>query len=185
MTRPGRLAGTLAVIAIVIICLSSITTAQDTEGRLSQWLKGVWLSGNGTYSIYTDNHYFVVSVEGDSSNANVYCGASQIVFSDQGMARRQVMRLRQVPGGDLLSFRESDFLDGMTEKPLAIDTALFKPGICNIKDGVIYDSITEVGKDFILLATCNGDRIKVYANGVYEYLPSGGGSFKSYRIEGL
>ena len=50
-------------------------------------------------------------------------------------------------------------------------------------DGIIYDSVTEVTDEYILLATCNGDKEKIFSNGTSAYLPAGGGEFYSLRIE--
>jgi len=171
---------------IVALALGSCSTARhDVEARFKEWRNGVWISGGGTYTIYTDTHYFVVSFEGDTASANVYCGASQVQYCSKGMARKQVIRLRQMAGHDLQLFKKLVFDDNQREQPLEIDTTLFVPGVCNIKDGVIYDSITEVTDEYILLATCNGDQEKIFANGVSVYLPADGGEFYSYRVEGF
>ncbi len=69
------------------------------------------------------------------------------------------------------------------EISLKIDTTQFDPNTCNIKDGIIYDSITEVTDEYILLTTCNGDHEKIFSNGIAAYLPPGGGEFYSVRIE--
>jgi hypothetical protein len=150
--------------------------------KLAEWRKGVWLLGDGSYAIYTDTHYFVVMVSGDSSSRNIYCGASQVEYHRKGMARKQVIRVRQVPGGELMSFKEN-VLGRNAEIPLEIDTTLFAPNTCNIKDGIIYDSITEITDEYILLSTCNGDKEKIFSNGTAAYLPAGGGEFYSIRIE--
>jgi hypothetical protein len=150
--------------------------------KLVEWRKGVWLLGDGSYTIYTDTHYFVVMVSGDSASQNIYCGASQVAYHRKGMARKQVIRVRQVPGGELMSFKEN-VLDQNGEIPLEIDTSLFAPNTCNIKDGIIYDSITEITDEYILLSTCNGDKEKIFSDGTAAYLPAGGGEFYSLRIE--
>lgn len=150
--------------------------------KLVEWRKGVWLLGDGSYAIYTDTHYFVVMVSGDSASPNIYCGASQVKYHPKGMARRQVIRVRQFPGGDLTSFKKN-VLDRNGEMPLVIDTTLFAPNTCNIKDGIIYDSITEMTDEYILLSTCNGDKEKIFSDGKAAYLPAGGGEFYSTRIE--
>ena len=150
--------------------------------KLAEWRKGVWLLGDGSYAIYTDTHYFVVMVSGDSASQNIYCGASQVAYHRKGMARKQVIRVRQVPGGDLMSFKEN-VLGENAEIPLVIDTTLFAPNTCNIKDGIIYDSITEQTDEYVLLATCNGDYERIYSDGRAAYLPAGGGEFYSIRIE--
>jgi hypothetical protein len=155
---------------------------QSGENKLAQWRKGVWLLGDGSYAIYTDTHYFVVMVSGDSTSPNIYCGASQIQFHRKGMARMQVIRVRQMPGGELITFKKN-VLGHNAEVPLEIDTTQFAPNTCNIKDGIIYDSITEETDEYILLSTCNGDKEKIYSNGIAAYLPAGGGEFYSIRIE--
>ncbi len=154
----------------------------DEGTRLAEWRKGVWLAGDGSYTIYTDTHYFVVMASGDSSSANIYCGASQVRYHNKGMARKQVIRVRQFPGSTVTWFKEN-VLGHNAEIPLEIDTTQFAPNTCNIKDGIIYDSITEITKDYILLSTCNGDKEKIFSNGVSVYLPKDGGEFYSLRIE--
>ena len=154
----------------------------DTKSNLAEWRNGVWLSADGTYTIYTDTHYFVVMASGDPSSANIYCGASQVRYHNKGMARKQVIRVRQMPGATLSWFKEN-VLGNNAEIPLEIDTTQFAPNTCNIKDGIIYDSITEIAKDYILLSTCNGDKEKIFSNGVSVYLPKDGGEFYSMRIE--
>ncbi len=150
--------------------------------KLAEWRKGVWLLGDGSYAIYTDTHYFVVMVSGDSASPNIYCGASQVQYHRKGMARKQVIRVRQMPGGELTSFKEN-VLGQNAEIHLVIDTTLFAPNTCNIKDGIIYDSVTEETDEYILLSTCNGDKEKIFSNGTSVYLPADGGEFYSLRIE--
>lgn len=99
------------------------------------------------------------------------------------MARAQTVRFRQNPGGEPYSFKETKFLPDHTEEPIATDTTLFNPTACVIKDGIIYDAIMEETDDYILLATCNGDKEKIYSDGHSAYMPAGGGEFFSYRIE--
>ena len=157
-------------------------TESTVKDNLAEWRKGVWLLGDGSYAIYTDTHYFVVMVSGDSAAPNLYCGASQVKFHEKGMARKQVIRVRQLPGGDLMTFKEN-ILGHNTEIPLEIDSTQFASNTCNIVDGIIYDSVTEVTDEYILLATCNGDKEKIFSNGTAAYLPAGGGEFYSLRIE--
>jgi len=159
------------------------TTTPTAAAKLAAWQKGVWIQPGGSYTIYTDTHYFVVMATGDPESPNIYCAASQIRFCSGGLARKQVVRVRQLPGGDMSAFNESAFVDGGTEAPLEIDTTLFKPDVCNIVDEVIYDSITEETEDYILLSTCNGDKQKIYKDGRSAYMPKDGGEFYSYRIE--
>lgn len=170
----------LAAGMLLIICSARMN---DADTKFAQWRKGVWITGHGTYTIYTDTHYFVLSYEGDSTSANLYCGASQVKFCNQGLARKQVIRLRQMPGRDMQLFKDLAFQSDHTEEPLSIDTTLFTPGVCNIKEGIIYDSITEATDEYILLATCNGDKEKIYHNGVSIYMRVGGAEYYSYRIE--
>ncbi len=80
---------------------------------------------------------------------------------------------------------ENLFQKDHTEAPLAIDPELFRAGVCNIKEGTIYDSITESTDEYILLSTCNGDKEKIFSNGVSVYMPAGGGQYYAYRIEKL
>jgi hypothetical protein len=171
-----------------VLTIGSCATRLENNSvgaRLAQWRQGVWVSGTATYTIYSGSHYFVLSCEGDSSATNLYVGASQVVFHEKGMARRQLVRLRQLPGASLSSFRDIDFSEDHTEPALVIDTALFVPGSCTVKEGVIYDAVTAVTDTSILLSTCNGDKEMIYSNGVSAYMPASGGEYFSYRIEGL
>ena len=83
----------------------------------------------------------------------------------------------------LLAAIKKNVLGHNAEIPLEIDTTQFAPNTCNIKDGIIYDSITEETDEYILLTTCNGDKEKIFSNGTAAYLPAGGGEFYSIRIE--
>jgi hypothetical protein len=138
---------------------------------------------DGSYAIYTDDHYFVVSASGEGAEANVYCGGSQIEITDKGMARKQSLRIRKSPGGDLTLWKIPDAPSEVKEPGFELDMALFEPGTCNTHDGVIYDSVTEETSEYILLATCNGDREKIFSDGRSVYLPAGGGEFWAHRIE--
>ena len=174
--------------AALLLALAFVACARPPEGsqnNLREWRKGVWISGGGTYTVYTEDHYFVVSVEGDSAAPNLYCGASQVVFHRRGMARRQVLRLRQSPGSDMQTFNASMIEPDHSEAPLVIDTSLFVPGTCTIAGGIIYDAVTESNDKYILLSTCNGDKEKIFSNGVSVYLPADGGEFYSYRVSRL
>lgn len=157
----------------------------SVRSRLAEWRKGVWMAGNGTYTIYTDTHYFVISYGGESTNPNTYVGASQIAFHNKGTARKQILRLRQPIGAPISYFLGDGFTAAHQEPPFVYDTTLFKPGICQIKEGVIYDAVTEVTDTSILLSTCNGDKERIYSNGMSVYLPAGGGEYYSYRVEQL
>ena len=174
------------VLCLTLLAISFLSFHQppkNPEDSLREWRKGVWLLPDGSFTIYTDTHYFVLVASGDSAAPNVYCGASQVRYHPKGMARKQVLRLRQLPKQPLTFFKENVFRPGNTEVPIDIDPNLFSPGTCNIKDGVIYDSITESTDTYILLSTCNGDKEKIYSNGISVYLPAGGGEAFAYRIE--
>jgi hypothetical protein len=177
----GRLFGIAGILLLFLVSCS--TQSDHSENRLAEWRKGVWILQDGSYAIYTDTHYFVVFAGGDSASANIYCGASQIRFHNKGMARKQVIRIRQFPGQELDFYKEIVIQSDGTEKPLIIDTTQFAPGACNIVDGIIYDSITEATNDYILLTSCNGDHEKIFSNGISVYLPAGGGESYSFRIE--
>lgn len=177
---------TVSFAILVIVSLSGVSFSpqpRDAASKLAEWRNGVWLLPDGSYTIYTDTHYFVLVAGGDSASQNIYCGASQVRYHAKGMARKQVLRVRQFPGGELTFYKKNVFQPGNTEAPMEIDAGLFSPGTCNIRDGIIYDSVTEVTDDYILLSTCNGDREKIFSNGISIYLPAGGGEAYAYRIE--
>lgn len=153
--------------------------------KLKSWRKGIWISGTGTYTVYSDRHYFVISSEGDSANQNLYYASSQVSYHQKGMTRHQVTRYRQRPGDRPLVWKKSIFTADHSESPPPVDTTLFTPGICVIQDGVIYDYILEATDTYVLLATCNGDREKIFNDGRSAYLPAAGGQFWSYRVEKL
>jgi hypothetical protein len=48
---------------------------------------------------------------------------------------------------------------------------------------VIYDSVEEETDEYILLATCNGDKEKIFSDGRSVYMPANGGEYWAYRIE--
>jgi hypothetical protein len=173
----------IASFLLVGLLIAAAKAPANINSRLAEWRNGVWISGDGTYTIYTNDHYFVVSFEGDTTSPNLYFGASQVKYTSKGMARKQTIRYRQMPDGQKALFKATSFLPENTEAPLIIDTSLFKPGVCNIKDGVIYDAVTEVTDKYILLATCNGDKEKIFSDGRSVYLPADGGEFYSYRVE--
>jgi len=120
---------------------------------------------------------------GDTSNANLYYGCSQVSYHGKGMTRHQVQRLRRFPGGDPTMFSKSVFTAENSETPYSPDTTLFDPEKCVIRDGIIYDAIIEINDTCILLATCNGDRVEIFSNGTSAYLPASGGEYYSYRVE--
>jgi len=91
--------------------------------------------------------------------------------------------MRQAPGQLVTFVKKNIFRPDTTEAPMDIDANLFSPGTCNVKDGIIYDSITEATDSYILLSSCNGDKEKIFSNGVSVYLPAGGGEAYAYRIE--
>jgi len=174
-----------------VLCLATLSVAlvsfqphsENVDELLRQWRKGVWLLPDGTFTVYTDTHYFVLMATGDSATPNIYCGASQLRYHMKGMARKQVLRVRQLPGQPIIFVKENVFRGEKAETPMDIDASLFTPGVCNVKSGIIYDSVTEATDTFILLSTCNGDREKIFSNGVSVYLPAGGGEAYAYRIE--
>ncbi len=172
-------------VLLSLLVVSCAVPPADVQTKLAKWQQGVWMTEDGSYTVYTDSHYFVLYVSGDSTSPNIYCAASQVRFHRKGMARKQVLRFRQVPGAQPTIFNEGVLQPDHSEPPLEIDTNQFVPGVCNIKGGVIYDSIMEETDDYILLATCNGDHEKIFSNGVSVYLPASGGEFYSYRIETL
>ncbi|NOY88398.1 MAG: hypothetical protein GXO93_03270 [FCB group bacterium] len=173
------------LLSLLSVIFLGSSKSSNTAIKLKEWQKGVWIQPDGSYTIYTDTHYFVVSLNGDSSHTNIYCGASQIEYHNKGMARKQVLRIRKFPQGNLTFYKNSVFQSDKTEKKLTIDSTLFSPGKCNIVDGIIYDAITEETDNYILLSTCNGDKEKIFSNGVSVYLPASGGEFYSYRVEKL
>jgi len=185
--RKAVLVGLVVVaFATVLSCSRTPTTGE----RLRSMRSGVWISDGGAYTVWTDSHYFVVSAAGDSVTANIYCGGSQVCYTDHGIARKQSLRLRQVASnGPKITLDYSMFREGPTatpeEVPLQIDESLFRPGTCVIEGGVIYDSITEETEEYILLSTCNGDQMKIFNDGRSVYLPAGGGESWSFRIESL
>jgi hypothetical protein len=168
---------------IFISLLSTFANALTTEQKLQQWRRGVWLLADGSYTIYTDAHYFVVTASGDSAQANIYCGGSQIRITEKGIARRQTLRIRKLPGGDFTFFKERRFTTGQDSAALKIDMSLFQPGTCNVRDHIIYDSVTEETDEYILLSTCNGDKEKIFSDGRSVYLPLSGGEYWAHRIE--
>lgn len=161
----------------------SSTKVESVRGKLVKWRTGVWLSAGGTYTVWTRDHYFVLSMAGDTSNPNLYYGCSQVSYHEQGMTRHQVQRFRQSPGGNRTLFSENTLTATNNETPYSPDTTLFNPKQCVIKDGVIYDAVTEVTDSSIVLISCNGDREKLFSDGRSVYLPAGGGEFYSYRVE--
>jgi len=178
----------ISVLIIVPALISALgcgppTEVESARDKLIEWRTGVWLSGGGTYTIWTPEHYFVLSMTGDTSNANLYYGCSQVSYHEKGLTRHQVQRFREFPGGDLIMFSENTLTADNSETPYSPDTTLFDPKKCVIQDGVIYDAIIEITDTCILLATCNGDREKIFSNGKSVYLPASGGEYYSYRVE--
>lgn len=174
------------VLCILILALGYVfacSTTPTTEEKLRQWRRGVWLLGDGSYTVYTDTHYFVVSASGDSAHSNIYCGGSQIRITGKGIARKQTLRIRKFPGGDLQLFKELRSSADQNAVALELDMAQFQPGTCNIHDNIIYDSITDETDEYILLSTCNGDKEKIFSDGRSVYLPAGGGEYWAHRIE--
>jgi hypothetical protein len=180
----------VVLIVVSLFFLVSCSGTPKSSERLRSMRIGVWLNTGGIYTVWTDDHYFVVSASGDSVSTNIYCGASQVRFTDKGIARKQNLRLRQIGLNeptiftDFKAFRESAEAR-IEEVPLQIDPGLFDPATCVIKGGIIYDAISEETAEYILLSTCNGDREKIFNDGRAVYLPASGGEYWSYRIETL
>lgn len=180
----------IAAIAASFVLVSTCAGAASTRERLQSMQMGVWVSSGGGYVVWTPNHYFVVTASGDSSAANIYCGASQVAYTDHGIARKQNLRLRQFGTAkpaiyhDFAAFQNSSD-SSVIEEPLQFNPALFDTTKCVTDKGVIYDSIVKETADYILMVTCNGDHIKLYNNGREAYLPASGGVAWWYRIEEL
>lgn len=181
---------TLSVAAVFLtVCFASSSSAQtSTADKLSEWQRGVWLSSDGAYTVWTATHYFVVWGSGEGSKAQVYCGSSRVRYTDRGIARHQNLRIRKTPKADLRISQGysmySEPQDGrIVEEPLEVDMAQFSPGTCNIVGGVIYDSVTEETSEYILLWSCNGDKIQLFSDGRSLYKSSDGNETWSYRIE--
>ena len=175
----------LTILALVLLA-GAVHAGQpgNAAEKLRSWQVGVWLSPGGTYTVWTETHYFVVQGFLQQDSANIYCGASQIAFTDKGVARKQIVRVRKTPGQDLYA-NTGDYFDSLgMEQPLVIDESKFKPGTCAYDKGILYDSIDSVGTDFILMSTCGGDKVRLLSNGVSLYLPTSGGEAKSVRVEG-
>jgi hypothetical protein len=177
-----------SVLIVVIVAVVAAAGQSDSAAdRLRDMREGVWLSGGGTYTIWTREHYFVVSIAGDSTHPNIYCGGSQVAYTAKGIARRQNVRFRQmgkqapVMFGDFALYKDVD--STIETLPVPIDATLFDSSKCVIAEGVIYDCIIEETDEYILLASCGGDKVKLFADGREAYLPAGGGEFWSYRVE--
>lgn len=129
--------------------------------RIQAWRKGVWSDGENSFAIWTDRYYFVISVS--SAGENIYCGASEVRYTDEGIETYQKVRVRRPPGGELFTFVETD----------------------KQKARPILHRITEVGEDFILFESCAGDHFRLQADGVEVYMPAGGNDVIWRRIESL
>ena len=127
--------------------------------RMKEWQKGVWTCGPGSFAVWTDRHYFVVSASPDGDN--VYCGRAEVRYTDEGIETHQTVRVRQQPGGSLQTFVET------SETPA-------QP---------ILHRVAEVGEDFVLFESCGGDRFRLRADGVEVYLPAQGGEVIWQRLE--
>ena len=171
----------LTLLVLPLVLCGTCSRALTTQEKLSTWRQGVWLLGGGGRAIYTDAHYFVLTASGDSARVNLYCGTSLLRYTEKGIARKQILRVRQSPGRELQLVSES--LGEWSEEVLEIDMDQFQAGTCTLHEGILYDSVIEETDEYILLATCNGDRERIYADGRSVYLPAGGGEFWAYRIE--
>ena len=52
------------VISFLLIVFSCSTPPSDVKTKLAEWRKGVWILPDGSYTIYTDTHYFVLVASG-------------------------------------------------------------------------------------------------------------------------
>ncbi|MBC8232439.1 hypothetical protein H8E77_23060 [bacterium] len=127
--------------------------------RIRTWRRGVWSNGENSLTIWTDSYYFVISV--DSAGENIYCGAAEVRYTDDGIETRQTLRVRRPPGGELFTFAETDKQKAQT----------------------ILHRVAEVGEDFILFDSCAGDRFRLQADGVDVYMPAFGNNVTWRRIE--
>lgn len=166
----------------VILGCGAPSKTESIRDRLIEWRTGVWLSSGGTYTIWTPEHYFVLSTMGDSTNANLYYACSQVSFHNMGLTRNQVQRFRELSGQRSM-FTVNTLTEENSEIAYEPDTTLFDLERCVIFDGVIYDAVAEVTDEYILLNTCNGDREKIFSDGRSVYLPANGGEYYSYRVE--
>lgn len=180
----------IAALIVIPVLLAIAGTGSPNENKsvrdkLIEWRTGVWLGAGGTYTIWTPKHYFVLSTSGDTANPNLYYGCSQVSYHEKGLTRYQVQRFRKFPGGDLTMFSENTLTAEHRESPYSPDTTLFDIKTCVIKDGVIYDAITEITDTSVLLNSCYGDKERIFSDGKAVYFPAGGGQFWSYRVEEL
>jgi hypothetical protein len=129
--------------------------------RFRQWRKGVWSCGPGSFAVYTDDHYLVVSADPDGSN--VYCGRAEVRYTDDGIETRQTVRVRQRPDGELVTLVESEVTPAQPT----------------------LHRVAEVGEDFILFDSCGGDRFRLQADGTETYMPAEGPEVVWRRIEML
>ena len=176
------------VVFLAVFFAGSCSAQTSTAEKLRDWRRGVWLSPGGGYAVWTATHYFVVWGSGEDSKAQVYCGSSRVQYTDMGIARHQNLRIRKTSNTEL---RISDGYsmysepkDGrVVEEPLEVDMDQFSPGTGNMVGGVIYDSVTEETSEYILLSSCNGDKVQLFSDGRSLYKSSGGSETWSYRIE--
>ncbi|HUU44194.1 MAG TPA: hypothetical protein VM118_00555 [Acidobacteriota bacterium] len=173
----------IVAVALMLGVTAEATGPSNVAAKLRDWQKGVWVSGTGTYTVWTDTHYFVIQASPQGDSLNIYCGSSQVAYTDKGIARKQMIRVRKMPGQALFAGLTDAYDETGSEMPLVIDEINFKPGQCVQLEGVIYDSVDEIGDDYILMSTCNGDKIKLHNNGTSAFLPADGGEFWSVRIE--
>ena len=179
----------LVAIFALTVCFANLCFSQpSTASKLREWKRGVWLSSGGGYSVWTDTHYFVVWGSGEGAKAQVYCGSSRVRYTDKGIARQQNLRIRKTPSSELRINEDYTMVSesengGVVEAPLEIDMSQFSPGTCNIVEGVIYDSVTEETSEYILLSSCNGDKLQLFSDGRNLYKSSDGSETWSYRIE--
>ncbi len=175
-------------VAMAACFVDPVSAQISTAEKIHDWQRGVWLSSDGGYAVWTDTHYFVVWGSGDGAESQVYCGSSRVRYTDKGIARNQNLRIRKTRNAELrittgYSMYGEPENGHVAEEPLAIDMNQFTPGKCNIVDGVIYDSVTEETTEYILLSSCNGDKMQLFSDGRSLYKSSDGSETWSYRIE--
>lgn len=171
----------LVLAAIAAVSTLGLTSHQSqSKPEWYHWAKGVWLFGNSSYMVVTDNHYFVITASGDTSNPLIYCAASQLAFTTKGIVHVERLFAAHRPEGEDELIRATEL---EKELPQSIDTNLFVDGRSVEVDGVWYDAIIEATDEYMLLATNNGDKAKFFKDGRSVYVPKEGGEFVSYKVE--
>lgn len=174
------------MIATWIGCLAlsrCVLPPADSQIKLKEWRKGVWIKADGSYAIYTNSHLFLLSARESMNSPQFLFSASQIKFHEKGLATKEVFNFRHIPDGKYHYFQEAVLQPDYTEVPFDIDSSCFKPGVGKEKDGITYASITEDAEEHILLSLSNGDKEKIFSNGTSIYFFNEGRTAYSYRIE--